>query len=292
MHDKKALQKNRSKEVKITRFLNHISQIKNMKKLSISKGSTITHHIHDKPSKFAIIHDDMEFIDFIKDNFLSKVKTLKNKRYPMHKGFYKNAEITLVCTNMGAGNTAAVTDEIIDAGIKYIIKIGTFGALDGKLKIGEIMLPNGAVRTDGTTDAYALMEFPAVPDMELLDEIKEQADRLKIRYSYGIIWSANVYQPITKEFSPDSRFKFDTWRSVKVKGVEWECSSLFIPSLVKGAKAAAILICNRDWKTIDDFRKGKKVVWNRHKFEKQMEDAKKSAAKLALETFAAIKHKA
>jgi uridine phosphorylase len=246
------------------------------------------HHFKGKISKYVIIHDDLEVVNKIAA-FIKSVVRVENKRYPMFVGSYKNREITLINTHMGPSNTAVVVDQIIDLGAKYIIKIGTFGAIKEGIKIGDIFLPTGAIRTEGITDAYAPIEFPAVPDPMLLNSIKEVAGKMKIGFSEGVIWSTSVYQPITKDTSINPKFRYDTWRSFDVIGVEWECSSLFICSAVKKTKSAAVLICNRDWETNDGFRKGKNVDWKKYKkttiYYKQTE----KAIKIVLETIARIK---
>lgn len=246
------------------------------------------HHFKGKISKYVIIHDDLEVINKIAA-FMKSMVRVENKRYPMFVGYYKNKQITLINTHMGPSNTSIVVDQVIDLGAKHIIKLGTFGAIKEGVKIGDIFLPIGAIRNEGNTEAYAPIEFPAVPNPMLLNSIKEAAGKMKVGFFEGVVWSTGVYQPITKDISTNPRFKYDTWRSFDVFGVDMECSSLFICSAAKKTKSAAVMVCNRDWETIDGFRKGKNVDWKKYKkttiYYKQTE----KAIKIVLETIARIK---
>ncbi|RLJ00133.1 MAG: hypothetical protein DRP03_01665 [Candidatus Aenigmatarchaeota archaeon] len=248
------------------------------KKLSKRK---LSHQIEGEISEFVILHDSLDFLGKIK-SMMENVVELSSRRYKIYKGSYKGKEITLVHTHMGAGNTALVVDQLIDNNACYLLKIGTFGALQGDWRLGDILVPIGAVRCDGVSDAYVLREFPAVPHIEFVKIISKVLDNAKARYRYGIVWSTNAYMPIVKDSSPDIRFRYETWRNAGVVGVEMECSSLFIASCLRNVKAAAILVCNREWSVIDAFRKGKNVDWNGYKRSKRMKIANDLLASLAL----------
>ena len=44
-----------------------------------------------------------------------------------------------------------------------MMRIGSAASTSPKVKIGDVVIPNGAVRMEGTGDHYLPFEFPAVP---------------------------------------------------------------------------------------------------------------------------------
>lgn len=105
----------------------------------ISKTSKETHHFRNEMSKYVILHHNKKIIDRISEN-LENVSKVENKSYYMLSGIYNNKTVTLISTGMGAGNTAIVVDQTIEQGAEYIFKLGTFGALQEDIEIGDIYI--------------------------------------------------------------------------------------------------------------------------------------------------------
>lgn len=234
----------------------------------------------EKVAENVIIHDRPVIIEKMARR-LDNVRRVENHRYLVYDGEWKDRKVTLVATHLGAGSTAIVVDETADMGAKNIIKIGSFGAMEEGIKIGDFYLPEEAVRTDGVTEAYAPPDYKARPNGTLLKIAEKTAKEKGIRIRKGTIWSTNVYQPVTRDDSPDPRFRYDTWRG-KAFGVEMETSVLFVCSAMKNVRSLAILVCNRDWETIDGFRKGKKVDWRKYGKSERHKKSTEQAIDLAL----------
>jgi uridine phosphorylase len=220
-------------------------------------------HFPGKIEENVILHDDSGKIVWL-TGFLKNVRMLENKRYLSYSGEWKKKPVTLIATKMGAPNTALVVDEIADLGAKNIIKLGTFGAIRKDVSVGDIYIPTDAIRTDGVTEAYAKASYPAKPSPKLAKLAKTVAKGQGIEARNGTIWTASAYQPIMLNSSPDKRFRISTWKG-KAFGVEMETSALFVCASLKKAHALSLLICNRDWETIDGFRKGEAVDWNAYR---------------------------
>lgn len=249
----------------------------------INNSLNKTHHFRDEMDKIVIIHHNSQVINQIKFR-LKNIKIIENKNYEMYSGEYENKRITLITTFMGACNTGIIVDQVISQGAEYIFKLGTFGALQDKIKIGDIYIPIGAVRSEGLTDAYAPMYYPACPNAELFIKIFEKSKDLDIKINSGIIHSVNIYSPYYKETYNKLKYSPDEYRKINTFGVEMECSTTFVCSNVKKAKSIAVLICNRTWEIQDGFRKGKTVDWDKHKAEIIMKESTKKAIDLILET--------
>ena len=56
-----------------------------------------------------------------------------------------------------------------------MMRIGSAASTSPKVKLGNVVIPNGAVRMEGTGNHYLPFEFPAVPDYEMLKALEEAA---------------------------------------------------------------------------------------------------------------------
>ncbi len=252
--------------------------------MPIQNNTKKTPHFREEMSKYVILHHNVKIIQRIAKS-LTQVSEVENKNYTVLKGNYKGKEITLIATGMGAGNTAIVVDQTISQGAQYLFKLGTFGALQEHIKIGDIYLPQGAIRSEGLTDAYAPMYFPAVPDMELYLKFLQKAKELEIETkNEGIIHSVNIYTPYYNGTFNELKYSPEKYKSLGAIGVEMETSSAFICSSVKKAKCIAVLICNREWETQKAYKEGKQANWDKHQEEQKKDQATQDAIKVILET--------
>ena len=55
-------------------------------------------------------------------------------------------------------------EELFAIGVRSMIRIGSCGSLQKEVKIGDLIIVNGAVRDDGASKSYIDPIFPAVPD--------------------------------------------------------------------------------------------------------------------------------
>ena len=69
-------------------------------------------------------------------------------------------------TGTGGASAAICLEELADIGIKNIIRIGSCGALQSSLAIGDLVLCDRAVCDDGTSRSYAGVMGYAMPDGE------------------------------------------------------------------------------------------------------------------------------
>ena len=60
-------------------------------------------------------------------------------------------------------------------GAETFIRVGTTGALQSDIEIGDIIIATAAVRKDGTTRSYLTIEYPAVADFEVVQALLESS---------------------------------------------------------------------------------------------------------------------
>ena len=102
----------------------------------------------------AILPGDPARVDAIAA-FLTDVKEESfNREYKSITGTYKGKRILVISTGMGGPSTAICVEELADLGVTDMIRIGSCGALQTHLSLGQLVLCDRAVCDDGTSQTY------------------------------------------------------------------------------------------------------------------------------------------
>ncbi|WP_317853700.1 nucleoside phosphorylase [Chakrabartyella piscis] len=185
--------------------------------------------------KYAIMPGDPARLDRIAP-FLDDVQEIMfNREYRSLTGYYKGVKILAISTGMGGASTGIAVEELKLIGIEAMIRIGSCGGLQPQIKLGDIILVNGAVCDDGASKTYMPAEFPAVPDANMLFFCMEAAKENNLPHHVGIARSHD-------SFYTDEEESIDAYWSKKgVLGCDMETASLFVIGHLRGVKAASIL---------------------------------------------------
>ena len=186
-------------------------------------------------AKYAILPGDPGRIDSIK-SFLTDGKEIAyNRELRSISGYYKGIKVLAVSTGMGGASTGIAVEELHNIGVEYMIRIGSCGALDPKMKLGDLLVVNGAVRDEGTSKAYIESIYPAIPDTELLINVIKAAKENKVPFYIGKARSHD-------SFYTDREEEIDRYWSEKgIMGADMETAALFVIGSLRGVKTASIL---------------------------------------------------
>ncbi|MGL5692931.1 MAG: nucleoside phosphorylase [Peptostreptococcaceae bacterium] len=195
-------------------------------------------HIHLEEchtAKYALLPGDHKRLDIIK-GFLDNVEELKfNREYRSISGYYKGIKVLAVSTGIGGTSAAIAIEELNNIGVKTMIRVGSCGALQSNIELGDLILVNGAVRDEGTSKAYMDSIFPAVPNTELLFDIVESARELKAKNHIGKIRSNDSF------YTDDTQEIDNYWSERGILGSDMESAALFVVCDVRDIKCASIL---------------------------------------------------
>lgn len=102
----------------------------------------------------AILPGDPARVDAIAA-FLTDVREEAfSREYKSITGTYKGTRILAISTGMGGASTAICVEELADLGFTDLIRIGSCGALQSHLTLGQLVLCDRAVCDDGTSQTY------------------------------------------------------------------------------------------------------------------------------------------
>jgi DeoD family purine-nucleoside phosphorylase len=135
--------------------------------------------------------------------------------------------LTIQSTGMGGPSAAIVVEELIALGARRLVRIGTCGALDPGLSLGDLLAAESVLPADGTSAALGANGSVA-PDAGLLSRLVNAGARP------GTVVSSDLfYDPREDEVR--------RWRERGALAVEMEAATIFLVAARRGVEAACVL---------------------------------------------------
>jgi DeoD family purine-nucleoside phosphorylase len=139
--------------------------------------------------------------------------------------------LTIQSTGMGGPSAAIVIAELADLGATTLVRVGTCGALDGSLALGELLIATEALAADGTSRALGAAGRVAA-DPELLANLIAAAGG---DARHGPVVSSDLFY--------DGREGAErAWLADGALAVEMEAATLFALAARRGLRAGCVLI--------------------------------------------------
>ncbi len=137
--------------------------------------------------------------------------------------------LTIQSTGMGGPSAAIVLQELIALGARRAIRVGTCGALDGGLALGDLVVAHEALAADGTSRTLGAGERIAA-DRELTAALTGAADG-----------NASATVVSTDLFYEHDPARERAWRVAGAVAVEMEAATLFAVGARAGIPVACVL---------------------------------------------------
>ena len=91
-----------------------------------------------------------------------------NREYKSVLGTYRGRRILAMSTGIGAPSAGIAVEEMHRVGIRYAIRVGSAGAMQRGIALGDLVIAEGVVRDDGLSHKYVPAIYPAVPSYRLM----------------------------------------------------------------------------------------------------------------------------
>jgi uridine phosphorylase len=171
----------------------------------------------------------------------------ENREYRVVNATYDGRELTLCSTGIGCPSAAIAVEELAEVGVETFVRVGTTGALQPGIEIGDMVVATGAAKDEGTTGRYESDTYPAVPDFEVLSALVDSAEANDEDVHVGPIASDDAFYAETDEYVAD-------WEAAGLLAVEMEAAAIFTLARRKGLRAGAI--CTVDGNLVEGTQKG------------------------------------
>jgi len=165
-------------------------------------GKDLTNMVQLRPEdvgKYAIVPGPKDRLDVLMKKIENPVRNFSFMEYTMYTGTYQGIKITGINGGRFSTDTSITTEVMCNAGIKNIIRIGTCGALDEKIKVGDLIIVDKVLRGDGVTPYYVDNNFQTVSDKKLSDTLYEVAKGMGLNIHRGTTWTTDALLRETRE---------------------------------------------------------------------------------------------
>lgn len=149
-------------------------------------------------------------------------------------GTYKGKRISVMGHGMGMPSIGIYTYELFNFyGVKTIVRVGSAGAIQTDLHLGDLVIAQGACTNSNYAAQYELPgTFAPIGDFQLLRKAAEACDRMGYAYKVGNVLSSDVFY--------NENAHNDKWTAMGVLAVEMEIAALYMNAARSGNRALAI----------------------------------------------------
>ncbi len=144
--------------------------------------------------------------------------------------------ITIISFGMGSPNAATVMDLLSAVSPMAVLFLGKCGGLKKKNKLGDLILPIAAIRSDGTSNDYLPLEVPALPAFKLQSAISASITRENKEY-----WTGTVYTTNRRVWEYDDRFKKYLVKT-RAMAIDMETATIFTVGFANEIPTGALLL--------------------------------------------------
>lgn len=168
-----------------------------------------------------------------------------NREITTATGSYEGMPLSVMSTGMGSDNVEIVLAEVIEiADQPTFIRIGSSGALQQEIALGDLVISTGAVRLENTTDFYVHPGYPAIAHRSVVWALEAACRQLGYPHHVGLTATASGF------YAPQGRAMrtlpvrypelAEELRRQRVANLEMESSALFVLAGLAGLRSGTI----------------------------------------------------
>ena len=145
-------------------------------------------------------------------------------------------DITIINFGMGSPNAATIMDLLSAISPKAVLFLGKCGGIKRKNKLGDLILPIAAIRSEGTSNDYLPPEIPALPAFSLQRAVSSAIRDHKRDYWTGVVFTTNK-----RVWEHDDRFK-KYLEKTRAMAIDMETATIFVVGFANGISTGALLL--------------------------------------------------
>ena len=201
-------------------------------------NNTPTPHIGAKLGDIAetvIMAGDPLRVKFMAETYLEDAKLFNQVRGMLgYTGTYHGQRISVMGHGMGGPSIGIYTYELYNFyGVQTIIRVGSAGAIQEALHVGDLVVATGACTNSNYAAQYELPgTFAPIADFELARKAVEACERMGYRHMVGNVLSSDTFYT--------ENGHIDRWQRMGVLAVEMEIAMLYMNAARAGRKALGI----------------------------------------------------
>lgn len=144
--------------------------------------------------------------------------------------------VTIINFGMGSPNAATIMDLLSAVEPNAVIFLGKCGGLKKKNRLGDLIVPIAAIRSDGTSNDYLPLEVPALPALKIQIALSETVTAYNREY-----WTGTVYTTNRRVWEYDDRFKKYLVKT-RAMAIDMETATIFSVGFANEIPVGALLL--------------------------------------------------
>src|SRR6266851_9635989 len=153
-----------------------------------------------------------------------------SREYRTFTGTVGGAPVSTTSSGIGGPSAAIAVEELSELGAHTFLRVGTCGAAQPGIKLGELVIATGSVRSEGTPNGYVPVEFPAVASIDIVAACREAAAATGAGAHLGIIRSVDaLYSDLIPASMPrreDLEHELEVWARAGVVANDMESATI------------------------------------------------------------------
>jgi purine-nucleoside phosphorylase len=174
---------------------------------------------------------------WIAETFLAEPKQVNGIRNCLgFTGAYKGKRVSVQATGMGQPSAAIYIHELINTyGVRNLIRVGTCGGLNAKVKVGDLVLALGAsTNSSMVRNAFGNYNFAPIADFSLLRSMVEKAEAAGMRLHVGNMIADDIF------YYPNGIEAYGQLPAHGALGVDMESAALYMLAARFGCRALTV----------------------------------------------------
>jgi uridine phosphorylase len=209
----------------------------------------------------AILPGDPARVQKIAELFVDPAALAVNREFTSWLGFAGDSPIVVCSTGIGGPSTSIAVEELAQLGIRTFLRVGTTGAIQDDIAVGDVVVTTGSVRLDGASGHFAPLEYPAVAHYDCTSALVRAADELGIARHVGVTASSDTFYPGQERYDTVSGYvnrrfagSLAEWQALHVLNYEMEGATLLTMCAANGWRAGMVagVLVNRTEQEIPD----------------------------------------
>lgn len=179
--------------------------------------------------------------------YFEDARLIADKReYVTYTGFLDGVMVSVTSTGIGGPSAAIALEELVKVGARKFIRVGTCGGMDINVKGGDIVIPTGAIRMEGTSKEYAPIEFPAVASFDIVEKLVQAAKNAGKPYHVGVVQCKDSFygqhSPALMPVNYELINKWNAWLKLGCLASEMESAALFTVAAYLHVKVGSVFL--------------------------------------------------
>ncbi len=182
--------------------------------------------------RYVIMPGDPKRCEKIAEYFDDARLVADSREFVTYTGTLDGVPVSVTSTGIGGPSASIAIEELSKIGADTFVRVGTCGGMQTDVCGGDLVIANGAIRMEGTSREYAPIEYPAVPDVTVMNALIQSAKKQGFSYHTGVVQCKDSFfgqhEPEVMPVGYELENKWEAWLRMGCLASEMESAALFI----------------------------------------------------------------